>query len=240
MFDSIEEWEKWVRNGMSEGSARVLAGVKGVPYSQLATRRIHQRAPPKKPERVILPDGTDVGEAYDKGSYGTTALHGVVYHDACEKLINKLLDHGADINARDAQGQTPLIVAAASGESVPVRLLLERGADPYLGIWAVDHLGKQQNEGRGRTALAEALRNQMACEEEEWQKVVLALLERGGACMKGGWNGPWEGDEDEDENTEFEDYEEEFDAKFLKRIAQAKAKYDKSSSRASKRRRTVL
>lgn len=204
---SVEEWEKWLKNGRREGAARVLAGVKAVPYSQLATRRIGQRAPKK---------GQDKG-----GTFGATALHHAVLHDAKLDVINKLLDHGADINARNDSGETVLIAAAGFGEAAAVRVLLQRGADPTLGICAVDHLGKRTGEGPGRTALAEALRHQAA----EWKEVALALLERGGACMKGGWDGPWENGEDdgEDESAEkLEDFEDDFGAEFWERITKAK------------------
>jgi len=40
-----------------------------------------------------------------------------------------LLDKGADINAKDRDGWTPLIKAAAGGFTDLARLLLERGAD---------------------------------------------------------------------------------------------------------------
>ena len=46
-------------------------------------------------------------------------------------LIKALLDAGADINARDGRGMTPLMLAVATNNQNPavIRLLLERGAD---------------------------------------------------------------------------------------------------------------
>jgi ankyrin repeat protein len=42
----------------------------------------------------------------------------------------RLLDQGATVNARDALGRTPLLMAVAQNRLEVVRLLLARGADP--------------------------------------------------------------------------------------------------------------
>lgn len=47
--------------------------------------------------------------------------------------MTKLLDHGADPNARGAHGLTPLAVASRSGRVEAIELLLARGADPHRG-----------------------------------------------------------------------------------------------------------
>src|SRR5262249_36598674 len=52
-------------------------------------------------------------------------------HD--ESKVRLLLSKGADINTRQAQGRTPLYLAAMLGNGVPtMRLLLTAGADPNL------------------------------------------------------------------------------------------------------------
>jgi ankyrin repeat protein len=56
-----------------------------------------------------------------------------------------LLKYGADPNIRDANGETPLMSAAAVGDARKVRLLLEGGADADL------------QDSAGRTALMHAL-----------------------------------------------------------------------------------
>jgi len=43
--------------------------------------------------------------------------------------IKFLLNYGIDVNDRDAQGNTPLIVAVKSGQKVAVHFLLEKDAD---------------------------------------------------------------------------------------------------------------
>lgn len=48
------------------------------------------------------------------------------------KTIQSLLDNGAYVNSRDAEGRTPLTEAAWEGRAETVKLLLEKGADPNL------------------------------------------------------------------------------------------------------------
>lgn len=45
------------------------------------------------------------------------------------EIVKRLLDHGADINAADENGDTPLIFALRANRESIVHLLLERGAD---------------------------------------------------------------------------------------------------------------
>lgn len=44
-------------------------------------------------------------------------------------ILHLLLERGADIDARNIRGETPLIHAAASGAVVPLKWLLENRAD---------------------------------------------------------------------------------------------------------------
>jgi ankyrin repeat protein len=50
--------------------------------------------------------------------------------DGDAPAVRKLLDNGADVNARDAEGNTPLILASFYASPECVVLLLEKGADP--------------------------------------------------------------------------------------------------------------
>src|SRR5215813_9291518 len=45
------------------------------------------------------------------------------------QVVRKLLDNGADVNARDAEGNTPLILASFYASPECVELLIEKGAD---------------------------------------------------------------------------------------------------------------
>jgi hypothetical protein len=44
-------------------------------------------------------------------------------------MVYTLISAGMDVNARDSQGNTPLILAASQGHSDAVKLLLDNGAD---------------------------------------------------------------------------------------------------------------
>jgi Ankyrin repeats (3 copies) len=72
-----------------------------------------------------------------------------------------LLDQGVAVDARDADGRTPLMLAVAQGRLEVVRLLLARGADPNAA------------DKSGRTPLQQARAGNL--------RDVAALLERAGA-----------------------------------------------------------
>lgn len=52
--------------------------------------------------------------------------------EAMAKVFKALMEKGAEINAQDADGQTPLIVAAATNQEELTSALLDLGADPNL------------------------------------------------------------------------------------------------------------
>jgi ankyrin repeat protein len=72
----------------------------------------------------LLDEGVDV----NKKSFSVrhTPLHRAV---ARADIARILLDRGADVNAKDVAGHTPLHLAASGGYSDTVRILLDRGAD---------------------------------------------------------------------------------------------------------------
>ncbi len=77
--------------------------------------------------RVLLAAGAtaDVPSGPTRGTpLHKAARHG---HDA---VAEALLDHGADVDARDGNGQTPLRRAVNCRQLAVVRLLVRRGADP--------------------------------------------------------------------------------------------------------------
>ncbi|ETV74709.1 hypothetical protein, variant 1 [Aphanomyces astaci] len=59
---------------------------------------------------------------------GLSLLHYVCFYN-CGQLVPLLLSHGANVNQRSAQGQTPLHLAAGCGHWGIVRLLLSEQAD---------------------------------------------------------------------------------------------------------------
>lgn len=70
----------------------------------------------------------------EQGPNGMTPLHLVAYTPGRQQevIIELLIAHGADPNARDDVGQTPLHVAAFEGELKAIKLLLQAGADPKI------------------------------------------------------------------------------------------------------------
>jgi uncharacterized protein len=71
----------------------------------------------------VPPTGTEVA------SY--RGLHSAATRGDVEEIAH-LVTAGADVNARDANGRTPLHVAAYRGDPAAVRALLAGGADPNL------------------------------------------------------------------------------------------------------------
>ena len=128
----------------------------------------------------------------------STAPPGVSLNDAIVTrdggAVKAHVDAGTDVNAADANGITPLIAAATSGQRDVVQLLLSAGADinargpedrtaliyaiqaeqPEMALFLVEQKGidLEARESHGSTPLVEAIAfHQM--------KVVEALLERG-------------------------------------------------------------
>lgn len=63
---------------------------------------------------------------------GTTALMNIlVLQDnwGCKKLVKKLIYYGANVNAKNRLGITPLMLATERGDCCIIRMLLEAGAD---------------------------------------------------------------------------------------------------------------
>ena len=64
-----------------------------------------------------------------------TPLHLAASHrdeDIATRIALRLIDHGAELNARQSGGQTPLHHAVARGSLKLVRALVHAGADPFL------------------------------------------------------------------------------------------------------------
>ena len=78
--------------------------------------------------RVLAAAGASL-EIRDRRSTGWTALIHAIHKDRTE-AVQALLAAGADANARCEGGTTPLMFAAAYGNTGIVRSLLDEGADP--------------------------------------------------------------------------------------------------------------
>ena len=64
--------------------------------------------------------------------YGDSCLHAAIHGLSSTKTIQKILDHGAHVNAVDNDGATPLLLACISAQTESVELLLTSGADPNI------------------------------------------------------------------------------------------------------------
>jgi Meckel syndrome type 1 protein len=67
-----------------------------------------------------------------------------------------LLEHGADVDARDGGGHTALHLAAQGGQVETVRVLLARGED--RGVVANGSTAAEVAEARGRAGVADVIR----------------------------------------------------------------------------------
>ena len=91
---------------------------------------------------TLLDAGADVN-AVNEADF--TALHGATFRGLNEVIVY-LVEHGADINARDFRGRTPFRLAEGAKQSTQFQawpetaeLLKALGANPRLGIPGTVH-----------------------------------------------------------------------------------------------------
>jgi ankyrin repeat protein/mono/diheme cytochrome c family protein len=76
--------------------------------------------------RMLVAAGAEVKA---RSKMGNTALHIAARQHGNVRTVGLLLDRGAEVNAANVFGATPLMAAAAAEDPDTVRLLLDRGAD---------------------------------------------------------------------------------------------------------------
>lgn len=98
--------------------------------------------------QFLIDRGANVTRAATHGSK-VTPLHSAVAANNTS-LCRLLLEHGADVNARQTGGITALQSAAHRGNVELVQLLLDQGADPSLrtddGLTALDYARQDQHD----------------------------------------------------------------------------------------------
>lgn len=109
--------------------------------------------------RLLLAAGADLRQR-SANATGNTALHAAVAGKR-QPLVELLVEAGADPNATDAGGWTPLALAAHEGEVATVRYLLAHGADPTIANAAGD-TPLAIAERAGRRAAEDLLRRALA------------------------------------------------------------------------------
>jgi len=95
--------------------------------------------------RLLLEHGADVNSRTSDYDYGQTPLHIVVKNNRIE-VLHVLLEHGANVAAKDNHGRTPLHLVAERGSVDVARVLLKHGAN----------VAAEDNEGRTPFQIASA------------------------------------------------------------------------------------
>ena len=102
--------------------------------------------------RLLLLEGRDPNVPQDNGM---TALHWGSFHGDAELVQNALMDAGADKNAMDAWGNTPLDYALGASPPAPALKEVRRAAEEGVAL-AQASLGKMYVSGSGVPQDAEA------------------------------------------------------------------------------------
>jgi hypothetical protein len=66
---------------------------------------------------------------FNKDWFGRTPLHSAARYNSDVEVLKYLVSHGADVNAKDNAGNTPLHFAAIGGNVAIVQYLISQGAD---------------------------------------------------------------------------------------------------------------
>ncbi|TAQ87668.1 hypothetical protein B7494_g4027 [Chlorociboria aeruginascens] len=123
-------------------------------------------------QAIYLPDFT-YGNWSQEFPHGTSNLV-VASRVGLAKVVDALIQAGADVNCNPEDGETPLIAAAFNGHEVIVKTLLEHGADPNTKLENISSV--LWGISRGDTALHVTAR--------KGDEKILQLLLKNGADSK--------------------------------------------------------
>jgi len=62
------------------------------------------------------------------GRHNYSELH-IAAYNGCNEIIELLIENGADINARNKRGETPLMYAIENGKVQTAKIFIDKGAD---------------------------------------------------------------------------------------------------------------
>ncbi|MDH4133581.1 MAG: ankyrin repeat domain-containing protein [Gammaproteobacteria bacterium] len=79
----------------------------------------------------MLPNGMKVEIPRSANDYSATALFNAILKTRVP-MVESLLKNGIDVNVRNSDGITPLMAAASTGNIDVLRMLMARGADPFV------------------------------------------------------------------------------------------------------------
>ena len=79
--------------------------------------------------KILLDAGADPSLA---DRHGDSCLHAAIHGQCSTETIQKIVDHGTQLNAVNKDGATPLLLACSAAQAEAVRLFLNAEADPNI------------------------------------------------------------------------------------------------------------
>jgi uncharacterized protein len=122
--------------------------------------------------RSLLTNENSINEAQGDG---TTALAWTVYWDNLD-TAKQLIDAGADVNAGNYLGVTPLILAARNNNPHIIAALLEAGADPNQATWSGETVLMTAARTGGTQSITHLLDHGAAINTQEVRRGQTALM----------------------------------------------------------------
>ena len=129
--------------------------------------------------RVLLAAKADPNLA---NTDGDASLHGAVGANGSEEKLQELIKYGADVNAVNKSGKTPLLLSCFYGQQDSVKLLLGAGADPTISDEQGFSCLHAAVDGRCNKAMLQTLIDHGAHTDAKRQDGTTALL---AACRTG-------------------------------------------------------
>lgn len=120
-------------------------------------------------------------QAQENHAANLTPDQALIYHAAHGNAggVVQALDNGADIEARDENGLTPLMWASQQDVAAVVSLLLQRGANPYLtdrAGWTALHCAASNGSVDGMQELLKACRDGMDAVNKDGETPLMLAI----------------------------------------------------------------